>query len=136
MQSAKVMDYEGIKTLLRRADKRFPRLRHLWLDAGYRGEDKGAGTGYREDPGLERGSRGAPAQACPRRGADGMGQGVGQKEGVAVDWQKLMSPKGFVVLPRRWVVERTIAWIDQNRRMSLGITRGCVRAGRRWCTLP
>jgi putative transposase len=23
-----------------------------------------------------------------------------------------------VVLPRRWVVERTIAWIDQNRRMS------------------
>jgi transposase len=31
------------------------------------------------------------------------------KEGVSVDWQKLMPPKGFVVLPRRWVVERTIA---------------------------
>jgi transposase len=31
------------------------------------------------------------------------------KEGVAVDWQKLMPPKGFVVLPRRWVAERTIA---------------------------
>ena len=29
------------------------------------------------------------------------------KEGVAVDWQKLMPPKGFLVLPRRWVVERT-----------------------------
>jgi hypothetical protein len=27
------------------------------------------------------------------------------KEGVAVDWQKLLPPKGFVVLPRRWVVE-------------------------------
>ncbi len=27
-----------------------------------------------------------------------------------------MPPKGFLVLPRRWVVERTIAWIDQNRR--------------------
>jgi transposase len=40
------------------------------------------------------------------------------KEGVSVDWQKLMPPKGFVVLPRRWVVERTIAWIDHNRRMS------------------
>jgi transposase len=26
---------------------------------------------------------------------------------VAVDWQKLMPPKGFQVLPRRWVVERT-----------------------------
>jgi predicted metal-dependent RNase len=40
--SAKVMDYEGIKkTLLDRAQQRFPRLSHLWLDAGYRGEDKG-----------------------------------------------------------------------------------------------
>ena len=27
------------------------------------------------------------------------------KEGVKVDWQKLMPPQGFVVLPRRWVVE-------------------------------
>ena len=25
---------------------------------------------------------------------------------------------GFKVLPRRWVVERTFSWIDQNRRMS------------------
>jgi transposase len=40
------------------------------------------------------------------------------KEGVAVDWQKLLPLRGFVVLPRRWVVERTIAWIDQQRRMS------------------
>ena len=42
VHSAKVMDYEGIKTLLRGADRAFPRLRHLWLDAGYRGEEKGA----------------------------------------------------------------------------------------------
>ena len=27
-------------------------------------------------------------------------------------------PKGFIVLPRRWVAERTIAWICRNRRMS------------------
>ena len=40
------------------------------------------------------------------------------KEGVAVDWQKLLPPKGFQVLPRRWVVERTFSWIDQYRRMS------------------
>lgn len=26
------------------------------------------------------------------------------------------STKGFVVLPRRWVVERTFAWIIKNRR--------------------
>ena len=42
VHSAKVMDYEGIKTLLRGANEQFPRLCQLWLDAGYRGEDKGA----------------------------------------------------------------------------------------------
>jgi transposase len=47
-----------------------------------------------------------------------------EREGVSVDLQKLRPPQGFVVLPRRWVVERTIAWIDQNRRMSLWITSG------------
>ena len=41
VMSAKVMDWDGIKTLLRRADEHFPRLKHLWVDAGYRGEDKG-----------------------------------------------------------------------------------------------
>jgi putative transposase len=41
VMSAKVMDHEGIKTLLHRAQERFPRLRHLWLDGGYRAEDKG-----------------------------------------------------------------------------------------------
>ena len=40
------------------------------------------------------------------------------KEGVKVDWERLLPPKGFQVLPRRWVVERTFSWIDQNRRMS------------------
>jgi transposase len=40
------------------------------------------------------------------------------KEGVKVNWQKLVPTQGFVVLPRRWVVERTFSWIDQNRRMS------------------
>src|SRR5215213_3168732 len=44
VHSAKVMDYEGIKTLLRRANERFPRLRHLWLDAGYRGFYMGAAS--------------------------------------------------------------------------------------------
>lgn len=26
--------------------------------------------------------------------------------------------KGFEVLPWRWIVERTLAWINRNRRMS------------------
>jgi putative transposase len=41
VHSAKVMDWDGIKTLLRRADEHFALLKHLWVDAGYRGEDKG-----------------------------------------------------------------------------------------------
>ncbi len=35
------MDWDGIKMLLRKANGRFPRLSHLWLDAGYRREGKG-----------------------------------------------------------------------------------------------
>ena len=36
--------------------------------------------------------------------------------------------KGFVVLPRRWVVERTFSWFGRNRRIAkdyenLGLTR-------------
>jgi len=41
VHSAKVMYHEGIKPLLERAEEQFFRLSHLWLDAGYRGEDKG-----------------------------------------------------------------------------------------------
>lgn len=26
--------------------------------------------------------------------------------------------KGFVVLPKRWIVERTFGWLNQNRRLS------------------
>jgi putative transposase len=48
------------------------------------------------------------------------------KEGVAVDWRKLLPPKGFQVLPRRWVMERTIAWREQNRRMSKDHERLCA----------
>jgi putative transposase len=48
------------------------------------------------------------------------------EEGVKVDWQKLLPPQGFVVLPRRWVVERTFAWISHNRRMSKDYERLCA----------
>jgi transposase len=48
------------------------------------------------------------------------------KEGVALDWHKLLLPKGFVVLARRWVVERTIAWIEQQRRLSKDYEKSCA----------
>ena len=43
-----------------------------------------------------------------------------------MDWQKLLPSKGFLVLARRWVVERTNSWIDQNRRMSKDYERSCA----------
>lgn len=53
--------------------------------------------------------------------------------GYRGDWQDLVADlwnievevvtrsadqRGFVVLPRRWVVERTLAWISRNRRLA------------------
>jgi putative transposase len=43
VHSAKVLDQEGIKALLEGTGELFPRLSHLWVDAGYRGEEKGRG---------------------------------------------------------------------------------------------
>ena len=111
------MDYEGIKTLLRPAEEAFPRLSHVWLDAGYRGEDKG-GDWVEKTVGwsvelVECQRKSAPQELLMRWAREW------EREGAAtLDWEKFMPPRGFQVLPRRWVVERTIAWIDQNRRMS------------------
>ena len=46
VHSAKVMDWDGIKTLLQRADEHFPRLKHLWVDPAT-GERTRARTGWR-----------------------------------------------------------------------------------------
>lgn len=54
----------------------------------------------------------------------------GTYRGTLVEWAKihlraLVQPvlrsedqKGFVVLPKRWIVERTLAWLSHNRRLS------------------
>jgi transposase len=44
-------------------------------------------------------------------------RGVRVPQGVEVDWQKIR-PSGFHVLPPRWVVERTCAWLSTCRRLS------------------
>jgi putative transposase len=113
---ANVVDQEGIKELLEHARESLPRLSHLWLDAGYRGEDKGRGwvekvLGWTVDL-VERPRKPAPDNVLKVWAAEWA------KEGEEVDWQKLIPPREFQVLPRRWVVERTFSWIDHNRRMS------------------
>jgi putative transposase len=113
---ANVIDQEGIKPLLDGAKKLFPRLSHFWLDAGYRGEEKGKGwvekvLGWSVDL-VERPRKPAPEQVLKSWAEQW------RKEGVEVDWEKLLPARSFQVLPRRWVVERTFSWIDHNRRMS------------------
>jgi transposase len=95
------------------------------MDGGYTtGEDKGAETGYTEGVWVERRDRQQTARkAAPEEVLMAWAR-EWAKEGVKVDWQKLMPEQGFVVLPRRWVVERTFSWLGQNRRMSKGITSG------------
>jgi transposase len=124
VHSAKVMDYEGIKPLLEQAGEQFSRLKQLWLDAGYRGEDKGKdwvekALGWTVEL-VER-----PPKPAPKDVLRAWAQ-QWAKEGVKVDWEKLLPPQGFQVLPRRWVVERTFAWIDHNRRMSKDYERLCA----------
>jgi putative transposase len=124
VHSAKLMDYEGIKTLLQHAGEQFPRLSHLWLDGGYRGEDKGKDWVEKALEWtvalVERPRKLAPKEVLQVWAAELA------KGGVKVDWQKLIPPQGFQVLPRRWVVERSFAWISHNRRMSKDYERLCA----------
>jgi putative transposase len=86
VHAANIQESDGAKLVLRRALGRFPRLRHIWVDQGYK-------------PHLV-----AWAQAV----------GGWVVEIVA----KPHGQKGFAVLPRRWVGERTFAWLGRCRRPS------------------
>ena len=63
---------------------RMPKLRTIWADNGYAGEDLAR---YVRDDGYK-------IEVVKR------------------------TQRSFVVQPKRWIVERTFAWMDQNRRMS------------------
>ena len=36
---------------------------------------------------------------------------------------KRSDPAGFAILPKRWIVERTFAWISRNRRLARDFER-------------
>jgi putative transposase len=118
VHSAKVMDRDGIKLLLNPSSAdRFPRLSQLWLDAGYNGQDKGADWVHKVLGWTAEIVR-HPKKRAPE---EVMRVWVREfdKEGVPIDPKKLVQEKGpRVFLPKRWIVERTLAWLGQNRRMS------------------
>ena len=108
VHSAQIQDREGIKLLLDTAALgRLPeRLSHVWLDAGYTGQDKGAGWVERA-LGWSAEIVRHPPKPAPREVMKTWVREL-NKEGLAID------PKGFMpeegpraFLPKRWVVERT-----------------------------
>ena len=99
--AADVGDRDGAAVLLDGIRTQFPRLAFGWADQGYRGPfldwaRQVAGVALqvvvRRDGGMRRSW--APAGAPPR-----------------------VVPR-FAVVPRRWVVERTFAWLGRYRRLS------------------
>jgi transposase len=78
---------DGAQQVLTRVGGWFPKLRKLWVDGGYTGE--------------------------------------AFEQWVTDHWSKLQvevvkrsdAIKGFAVLPRRWIVERTFGWLMRHRRL-------------------
>jgi putative transposase len=103
---ADIHDRSGAPLLLAGLDTEFPRIALVWADTAYQGLKAWMADvlGWRLTiskhwwTGL-RGVWVAPGQQPPE------------------------IPRGFHVLKRRWVVERTFAWIGRNRRMSRDFER-------------
>jgi transposase len=118
VHSANIQDRDGVKLLLEPVRSTLPeRLSHVWMDAGYTGQDKGASWVQRTLGWTAEIVRHPPKMAPE----EVMRAWVREwhTEGVAIDPKKLLAeigPRPF--LPKRWIVERTFAWLGQNRRMS------------------
>jgi len=84
---ANVQDYDGAREVLKKAKKRFPRLKKIWADSIYACKDLPTWALIACNFILE----------------------VVRRTGKAI---------GFAVLPRRWVVERTLGWLGRSRRLS------------------
>ena len=97
---ADLADRDGARLVLGPTTAAFPRLEHLWADAGYRGRELREWITERLGLSLEIVQRKSRWVWVPK------------------DVEPEPIPAGFEVIKRRWVVERTFAWIMRNRRMS------------------
>jgi putative transposase len=96
---ANVSDRDGAYHVLEDLTQRFPTVRHLWVDAGY----SGTVVTWIEQT-LGRSVTVVRKPRCWIR--------------APADQEPPPMPTGFQVLPRRWVVERTFAWLGRYRRLS------------------
>jgi putative transposase len=97
VHAASLHDRDGAQGLLTdELKKELPRLQLLWADGAYTNE-------FRRWAEVERGWQ---VEVSYHRDRQLWRYGLEEK------------PRGFRVLPRRWVVERTFAWLGQARRLA------------------
>ena len=99
VHEANIADRDGAKLLLAKTSEGLPRMEKVWADRGYNGK---IGEWIKERLGWA-----LEIAKPPRRWVR-----------VPAGEDPPQYPAGFIVLPRRWVIERTIGWIMRNRRMS------------------
>jgi putative transposase len=98
VHAADILDNKGGKLLLENLNPEFSVIEHCWADMGYRGDF----------PSWCKENLGWTIEIVKRPNKWGR---------YLPDVEPPLMPR-FTVLKRRWVVERTIAWIGRNRRMS------------------
>jgi transposase len=86
--TADVQDRDALASLLREAHRKSPFVRTCFVDSGYNGDE---------------------AQRAAFEAS---------RIAVTVVKRTDKQVKGFVVLPKRWVVERTFGWINRARRLA------------------
>lgn len=91
VQPGDVQDRDGAKPVLAPLRHKHWRLKKIWADGGYRGELEAWVWNLRQGRGRRR---------------------------VQLEIVEKAAENGFVVLPKRWIVERTFAWLGRSRRLS------------------